>query len=81
MSDRDGRRAVYAIDVARGNARRVVRYGQAPDWASSGRIFFTTLAGDLASALPYGAAERIDAKVLAQDTRVLSSSDIERRPH
>ena len=39
MSDRDGRRAVYAIDVARGNARRVVRYGQAPDWASSGRIF------------------------------------------
>ena len=69
MSDRDDQRAVYVIDVGRGQARRVADYGQVPDWASSGRIFFTNRAGDLASVLPYGADKRIDEGVLVGDTR------------
>jgi Tol biopolymer transport system component len=69
MSLRDGRRAVYAIDVARGEARRVARYGQSPDWSSNRRILFTTREGNLASVLPYGAGERTEARVLPGDIR------------
>ena len=69
MSLRDGRRAVYAIGLARGEARRVTRYGQAPDWSSRRRLLFTNRGGDLASVLPYGADERIEARVLPGDIR------------
>jgi TolB protein len=60
-SDRDGVYAVYAIDLRRGQARRVA-YGAFPDWAQNRRILFTNDNDDLESVRPYGAGRRVDAR-------------------
>jgi Tol biopolymer transport system component len=43
LSGRDGLRAVYAVSVRTGVARRVT-YGRFPDWTADGRIIFTGIA-------------------------------------
>ena len=61
MSKRDGPRAVYAINVASGAARRVARHGQFPDWTTDGRILFRespSVSGALFTVRPYGAQRR-----------------------
>jgi TolB protein len=61
-SDREGRIAPYAIDLERGQARRVAPQGEYPDWTTNGRILFETGRYDVMSVLPYGANGRIEAR-------------------
>ena len=63
VSDRDGRRSVYAIKVRTAAARRVALWGQFPDWTSDNRIIFTGTTrggerGQILTIRPYGADRR-----------------------
>jgi len=63
VSERDGPRAVYAIAVRSGAARRVARMAQSPDWTNDGHIIFAgrspgPQAGLVFTVKPYGAERR-----------------------
>lgn len=60
LSLRDGRSAVYAMDVARDQARRLAHDGVSSDWALDRRILFTGSNGYLMSVSPYGARRRFE---------------------